>query len=88
MILEFDKYFSKSIDKIGSQVIKNKLVKMIDVFENASSIEDIPNIKKIVGFQNCYRYRIGDYRVGFELNGNTVLFIVIAHRKDIYRLFP
>ncbi len=33
--------------------------------------------------------RIGNYRVGFELIDNsTVRFIVIAHRKDIYNIFP
>jgi mRNA interferase RelE/StbE len=43
----------------------------------------------MVGFSNFYRIRIGDYRVGIELlDLDTILFIAIAHRKDIYKTFP
>lgn len=41
------------------------------------------------GFQSYYRVRIGDYRVGFEiLPDESILFILVAHRKEIYRYFP
>ena len=41
------------------------------------------------GFQTFYRVRIGDYRLGFELiDKETVLFILVSHRKDIYKYFP
>ncbi|HAO49122.1 MAG TPA: hypothetical protein DCR35_07360 [Runella sp.] len=41
------------------------------------------------GFQSFYRIRMGDYRVGFELTDpTTILLIMVAHRKEIYRYFP
>jgi mRNA interferase RelE/StbE len=43
----------------------------------------------LTGFKNYYRLRIGEYRLGFEkIDENTIRFILIAHRKDIYKLFP
>ena len=31
-----------------------------------------------------YRFRIGDYRVTVEVNGNTIYVLNIRHRKDAY----
>jgi mRNA interferase RelE/StbE len=89
MILEFDKSFFKSLDKIKIQSVKTKTELLISAFEKADSLQNIPHIKKLAGFKNYYRVRIGNYRLGFELIGNNkVRFIVIGDRKDIYRLFP
>ena len=36
-----------------------------------------------------YRYRLGDYRIGIEqISKSTIRLIIIAHRKDIYNIFP
>lgn len=32
-----------------------------------------------------YRFRIGDYRVVFDLEEETIVILAIGHRKDIYR---
>ena len=32
-----------------------------------------------------YRFRIGDYRVIFDLEGDDVVILRIGHRRDIYR---
>jgi mRNA interferase RelE/StbE len=41
------------------------------------------------GFQKYYRIRIGEYRLGFEMiDAETILFILVSHRKDIYKYFP
>ena len=31
-----------------------------------------------------YRFRIGDYRVVFDLEEETLLILAVGHRKDIY----
>lgn len=47
------------------------------------------NISKLSGYKKYYRVRIGDYRLGIELvDKDTILFIIIGHRKDFYRYFP
>ncbi|OSZ79232.1 hypothetical protein CAP35_13530 [Chitinophagaceae bacterium IBVUCB1] len=89
MKVVFDKSFHKSILKIQSQPIKSKITLIISSVEAANKINDIPHIKKMEGFKSYYRIRIGDYRIGIELEpNNTVRFILVAHRKDIYSLFP
>jgi len=43
----------------------------------------------MTGWLNYYRIKSGDYRIGIELEpDNTIRFIVISHRKDIYKNFP
>jgi mRNA interferase RelE/StbE len=32
-----------------------------------------------------YRFRIGQYRVVFDLKGNDIVVLRVGHRKDIYR---
>ena len=32
-----------------------------------------------------YRFRIGDYRVVFDLEKDTIVVLRIGHRKDIYK---
>jgi mRNA interferase RelE/StbE len=89
MIVEFDKSFEKSLDKIKNKSIFLRIEKIILEFEKSKSLTDLPNIKKLTGFKNYYRLRIGEYRLGFEkIDENTLRFILIAHRKDIYKIFP
>lgn len=61
------------------------------VFEeipNILTFEEISNLKKLKGYENAYRIRIGDYRSGILFDGETVTFQRVLHRKDIYRYFP
>jgi len=32
-----------------------------------------------------YRFRIGDYRVIFDIEGNDIIVLRIGHRKEIYK---
>lgn len=32
-----------------------------------------------------YRFRIGDYRVIFDIEGNDIVVLRIGHRKEIYK---
>ena len=34
-----------------------------------------------------YRFRIGDYRIIFDLEGTDIVVLRTGHRKDIYRKF-
>lgn len=41
--------------------------------------------KKLQGFPGIYRLRVGDYRAVFRVEGSVYVFLVVKHRKDIYR---
>lgn len=32
-----------------------------------------------------YRFRIGDYRIIFDLEGNDIVVLRVGHRRDIYK---
>ncbi|MGI0491877.1 type II toxin-antitoxin system RelE family toxin [Alkalinema pantanalense CENA528] len=55
---------------------------------NAERLTDIPNIKKLKGYNNAYRIRVGNYRVGFWVENETIQFSRVLHRREIYRYFP
>ena len=89
MIVEFDKSFEKSIDKIKDKSVFPKIEKLIIDLENAQTIKEVKNIKKLSGFKTYYRIRLGVYRIGFEkITDSTLRLIIFAHRKDIYKNFP
>jgi len=88
MQVEFLSQFNKDIDKIRSENIKHSVHRIILRVESAQSLSEIPNIKKLSGHKSAYRIRIGDYRIGIFVEGKTVEFARVVHRKDIYQLFP
>lgn len=89
MIVEFDRSFAKSLNKVRDALILKRIEKAIVMLEKAPSLSKVANIRKLTGFKDYYRIRIGDYRLGFEqINNVTIRLIVFTHRKDIYRIFP
>jgi mRNA interferase RelE/StbE len=44
-------------------------------------------VVKLIGAENLWRIRIGDYRVVYEIHDDRLVILVlrVAHRKDIYR---
>ena len=47
-------------------------------------------LERMTGYPDKYKIRIGSYRIGITVDKQNGLIICqrIAHRKDIYRLFP
>jgi len=85
--LEFKNSFAKDLKGID-KALANRLRKVIEEIERAESPAEITNLKKIRGSGNYYRVRIGDYRVGIIIEGETAGFVRLLHRKEIYRYFP
>jgi mRNA interferase RelE/StbE len=89
MVVEFDSSFEKSLQKVKDDKVLKRVFKVIELFEICDNMQNILHVKKMSGFKNYYRYKLGDYRIGFELLSNqTIRFIIIAHRKEIYKKFP
>jgi mRNA interferase RelE/StbE len=56
--------------------------------EKAKSLNEINNRRKLIGYPNYHRIKIGDFRIGICINDDTVYFVRFLHRKDIYKVFP
>lgn len=88
MRVKFGKLFSKDLLKIKDSILKKDIVEVIVEFEYSESIQNVSNIKKMKGYQDGYRIRIGKYRLGFYFDGEVIELSRFAKREDIYKLFP
>ena len=88
MKTEFKASFLKAIKKIDSDQLKSDIAKAILNVESAKSHRQISQLKKLKGYRQYYRIRIGDYRIGIKIVADIVIFVDIDHRKNIYRIFP
>ena len=84
----FVKTFEKDLKKIQDKSLLDKIKAAINTLENATSLDEITNLKKLKGNEGYFRVRIGDYRLGLFLDGETILFVRIIHRREFYRYFP
>jgi mRNA interferase RelE/StbE len=88
MNVEFRKSFEKDLRQIKGAELLQKIQAVIEEVEAADSLTSLTNVKKLKAEGNYYRIRIGDYRIGLSVGENSVAFVRILHRKEIYRYFP
>ena len=89
MKLLYAKKFYKDLDAIQyDKVIRKRLLELIEKLKQANSLADLKDIKKIEGYHNYYRIKLGDYRLGLKLSEGLLELIRFLHRKEIYRRFP
>ncbi len=70
----------KKIDRVEIPKILKEIEKLI--------LEPYPiNHKKILGTENIFRIKIGNYRVVYSIINNELIIEIIRvrHRKDVYR---
>ncbi len=79
----FKPSFLKDLKKIPKDVRE----KVQSIVENVRRDPFIMASKRLVGYTNLYRYRLGDYRLVYYVNSEQkkVIFLLVAHRKDVYR---
>lgn len=59
--------------------------KIIEDISNLASLPRPAGCKKLKGYKNTFRIRVGDYRIIYEIEDNVlrILVVAIGHRKDI-----
>ena len=88
MKVEFRRTFEKDLKKINDKSLLVKIKSTVNSVEDAASLDDVANLKKLKGNEGYFRIRIGDYRLGLFLEGETILFVCVIHRREFYRYFP
>jgi len=85
----YKKTFLKDLLKLPSYYREQVEKLVFEKIPNLSNVSEIPNIKKMKGYQDYYRIRIGDYRVGYKIEKKgRVIFYRVKSRSDIYGVFP
>ena len=88
MKVEFRESFAKDLKSVKDKALLKRAGELIEAVEQADSLANIPNLKKLKGGGNYFRLRVGDYRVGIALENETVVFVRFLNRKDVYKFFP
>jgi len=68
--------------------VLKRIQKVVEEVELANGLSEIRNIKLLQGHEDFYRIRVGDYRIGLFVERETVAFVRVLHRKEVYRYFP
>jgi mRNA interferase RelE/StbE len=84
----FRRPFLKDTKKIKDDDLREKVDQAIEEVRAAADIRSITNVRKLFGFANHYRIRVGTHRIGIEIVGDTVWFGRLLPRRDFYRHFP
>jgi mRNA interferase RelE/StbE len=68
----------KKLDENVKKRIGRTLIRYLDVpLDHAESLTDLS--------LGSYRFRIGDYRVIFDIKGKDIIVLRIGHRRELYK---
>jgi mRNA interferase RelE/StbE len=82
--LEIRPSVEKTLRKLRDAELQHRLD---DAFNKLSENPRRMGTQKMTGFQNRYRFRVGDFRIIYEIHDSVlvVLILAIGDRKEIYR---
>ncbi|MBE9157811.1 type II toxin-antitoxin system RelE/ParE family toxin [Nodosilinea sp. LEGE 06152] len=88
MNVKFRASFKKDLKRIKDPKLLENVSQVITTVKSAESLAEISSLKKFKGYDDFYRVRTGDFRIGIRLVGDEIIFVRLLHRKEIYRFFP
>lgn len=80
--------FARDLRAIQDRSLLNRIRTIIESVEKAENLAGVPRLRKLSARENFYRIRMGDYRIGLAIEKDTVTFVRVLHRREIYRYFP
>ncbi len=88
MEIRYGSRFNRDLARRRNPDLNRSVERVIEELKAASSIREVGNVRKMEGWESLYRIRIGDYRLGLELEDDTAILLRIGHRREFYRYFP
>lgn len=88
MNVKYEKSFAKDLKNVKEKNLLKRVKEVIDEVKKADSLKELSNLTKLKGYDNFYRIKFSNYRVGVEIVKDEIIFTRFLHRKDIYRYFP
>ena len=87
MRTKYSREFEKAVRKLSGKTL-NSVRNMLLEVRNAESLNEITDCKKLVGYENVYRIRIGSLRAFFifyvEIVDDCVFFKYLVPRGEAY----
>ena len=63
---------------------RRRVIKKLDFY--ISSNDPLVFAKRMINYDiGHYRYRVGNYRIIFDIKGSKIVVLSLGHHKDIYR---
>lgn len=88
MKIIYTKSITKDVRKIKDKKLISKITIVVKNIKESSNLGQLQSVKKLAGHPLAYRIRIGNYRLGFYYEDDTVTLMRFLKRSDIYKLFP
>lgn len=80
---EFNSRARKDIKNLPSEIAE-RIIKKLDYF--ISTPNPLVYADHLTNYEiGSYRFRIGDYRVIFDIDGDKIVILKIGHRREIYK---
>ncbi len=79
--------FEKDVEKELNEQQKKQLAEILITVTESKTLSEISNCKKMKGFKNAYRIRLGDFRIGFLWEDETVKLSRVLNRKIFINIF-
>lgn len=82
--------FLKEMARLPAEMRARVETFAFETMPKATNPYAVPGVGKLKGYQDYYKVRFGDYRVGLRLHkkAKVVEFCRVLHRRDLYRYFP
>ena len=88
MEIRYRTSFGRDTRRERNSDLRRRVERTIEQLQRAPSVASVPGLAAMQGYANHYRIRIGDYRLGIIVDGDTAILVRLLHRRDIYRHFP
>jgi mRNA interferase RelE/StbE len=87
--VEYTRKFLKELAALPIEIQSRVEPIVFEALESVSPFE-LGYLEKMKGYPDKFKIRIGDYRIGITLDkkSQTIICERIAHRREIYRIFP
>ena len=87
--IKYTKRFLKELARLPEDIQSRIELIVFNELETDNPF-DLGYINKMKGYKDKYKIRVGDYRIGLTLDkkNQTIICQRVAHRREIYKIFP
>ena len=87
--IEYNKRFLKELTSLPKEV-QPRVESIVFSELEADNPFELGYIIKMKGYKDKYKVRVGDYRIGLTIDrtNRTIICQRVAHRREIYKIFP